>query len=533
MGFDVIAVFNRALVAERENGAAFETENACKVYLDGVLYKETKRNAIEVFGLEPERTYVLKIEEADGSVSEEKVKTKKESFFLDVRYFGAKGDGVHVDTAAIQAAISACPKDGTVYLPAGTYLSGPLFFKSHMSFWVDKGAELLGLMDRADYPILPGVVRHLYDNGREYNLGSWEGNPLNSFASLITAIDAEDLDIFGEGIINGNADQSDWWVNAKVKRVAWRPNLVFLNNSKDVRMMGFTACNSPCWAFHPYYSDHLQFLCLNIQNPYNSPNTDGFDPESCEDVLLLGTMISVGDDCIAIKSGKLYMAMEHYKKTKDIKVRNCLLQKGHGSVTVGSEIAGGVEDVHVTQCIFKETDRGVRIKTRRGRGERSVLDNLVFENIRMDGVPMPVTVNMFYYCDPDGHSPYVQSQEETPVDYRTPRIGTMEIHNINATGAGASFLCAYGLPEAPIKKIVLENITASYRQEAERTPQCPIMMDDFPKLSGRSIYVKNIDTLVVKNVIFTDAADEKPELQNVTKQEVEGLRYLHNPKEML
>ena len=85
--------------------------------------------------------------------------------------------------------------------------------------------------------------------------------------------------------------------------------------------------------------------------------------------------------------------------------------RGHGSVTLGSEAASGVENVRVSKCIFDRTDRGVRIKTRRGRGERSVLDDLVIDDVVMDRVHMPLTVNMFYFCDPDGHSDYVQNQE--------------------------------------------------------------------------------------------------------------------------
>jgi polygalacturonase len=124
------------------------------------------------------------------------------------------------------------------------------------------------------------------------------------------------------------------------------------------------------------------FLNLTIQNPYDSPNTDGFDPESCRNVLLLGTKISVGDDCIAIKSGKYYMAKNHFMRTENVVIRNCDLESGHGSVTVGSEIAGGVTGVKVEQCLFDSTDRGVRIKTRRGRGTRSLLDDICFNHIR-------------------------------------------------------------------------------------------------------------------------------------------------------
>jgi polygalacturonase len=364
------------------------------------------------------------------------------------------------------------------------------------------------------------------DEKSEYNLSSWEGNPLTSFASLVTAIDAENVDIIGPGTIDGNAGNSDWWVNAKVKRVAWRPNTLYLCRCKNVHVQNVRIQNSPCWTVHPYYSDELSFLNLYIYNPSDSPNTDGLDPESCKDVLVLGTTISVGDDCMAIKAGKYYMSLEHHKETDDIRIRNCKFERGHGSVTVGSEAAGGVRNVRVSQCIFDGTDRGLRIKTRRGRGERSVLDDIIFENIDMTGVHMPFTVNMFYFCDPDGHSDYVQNQAMAPVDEMTPSIGTIVGRNINAKGVSACVLCAVGLPERPIGKLLFENIDVSFLPEAERVPERPVMMDNFDEMSGRSIYAKNVENLVLKNMTVRGAADSEPELINVEKNELENLKYI-------
>ena len=115
--------------------------------------------------------------------------------------------------------------------------------------------------------------------------------------------------------MNGNAGNADWWKDAKIKRGAWRPRLVYLCGCENVTLQGIEVCNSPSWTIHPYYSDNINMLALKIRNPDNSPNTDGIDPESCSNVNIIGTDISVGDDCIAIKSGKYYMALKHYKTT--------------------------------------------------------------------------------------------------------------------------------------------------------------------------------------------------------------------------
>jgi polygalacturonase len=277
---------------------------------------------------------------------------------------------------------------------------------------------------------------------------------------------------------------------------------------------------------HPYYCEDISFLNLYINNPSDSPNTDGLDPESCKNVLVLGTVISVGDDCMAIKSGKYYMSLKHHKVTEDVYIRNCRFERGHGSVTVGSEAAGGVRNVRVSKCVFDGTDRGLRIKTRRGRGERSVLDDILFENIIMDGVHMPFTVNMFYFCDPDGHSDYVQNQNPAPVDEMTPSIGTIAGRNIDCKGVSACMLCGVGLPESPIGRLSFENITLKFLPEGERVPERPVMMDNFDEMSGRSIYAKNVRELVLKNVKIAGSADDAPELINVEKADLTDVEYI-------
>lgn len=526
MKFRIVETFNRSVTVELESEAIFEQQDSFFVLINGQKVLESRRNVVTVAGLLPDTEYEISIVakgEAPDSCAQ-KFTTKHESVLLDVKAFGAKGDGVTSDTAAIQAAICSCPADGTVYLPAGKYYSTSLFLKSNMTFWLDEGAVLLGDTDRNHYPMLPGMTRTTDEKG-EYNLSSWEGNPLTSYASLVTAIDAENLDIIGPGTIDGNTQNSDWWVNAKVKRGAWRPNTMYLARCKNVRVQNVTVQNSPCWTIHPYYCDNCSFLNMFIHNPSDSPNTDGLDPESCKDVLVLGTVISVGDDCMAIKSGKYYMSMMHHKVTENVIIRNCKFERGHGSVTVGSEAAGGVKNVRVSQCIFDGTDRGLRIKTRRGRGERSVLDDIVFENIDMNGVHMPFTVNMFYFCDPDGHSDYVQNQNPAPVDEMTPVIGSITGRNINCKGASACILCAFGLPERPIGLLTFENIKASFLPESERIPERPVMMDNFDEMSGRSVFARNVKKLVLKNVEISGSADNEPELIDVEEQELEGVSY--------
>jgi len=525
MKFQIVAVTVRSITVELLNEEIYESQCEYNYYINGKKCLSSGKNVVSIFGLEPDTKYTLRVEKDSFDYEEKDFTTLKESALLDVCKFGAKADGINNDTPAIQAAIYACPANGTVYLAKGTYLCTPLFLKSDINLWIDKGAVILGNTDRNLYPVLPGMTIGT-DEESEYPIGTWEGNPLDAFASLITAIDVENVHIIGEGTVDGNAENSDWWVNVKVKRIAWRPNTIFLARCKDICVQGITVQNSPSWTIHPYYSKGLSFYNLLIQNPSDSPNTDGFDPESCEDVLLLGTKISVGDDCIAIKSGKYYMSRYHYCRTNNINIRNCRLERGHGSVTMGSEVSSGVENVTVSQCIFDETDRGIRIKTRRGRGDTSVLDNLNFERIKMKNVPMPMTVNMFYFCDPDGHCDYVQNQEPMPVDELTPAIGKITVRNVDIEGAGVCVACAYGLPERPISDIVIEDLKASFLPKAEQVPQVPLMMDNFPKLCGKSFMFKNVNNISLKNVEIVGSDDKEPEYINIENVDEHGVKYM-------
>lgn len=501
----------RCAVLEMADGSIYESEQEREIFINGKFYKKTRKVIDSVYGLKPDTEYGIQVK-AGEDYAQVRVKTDYEFVTLNVRDFGAKGDGVSDDTPFIQAAIMSCPKDGRVLIPEGIYSITSLFLKSDLRMELGEGAVLSADTDRRRFPVLPGLIES-YDEREEYNLGTWEGNPLDCFASVITGINVENVEIYGQGIMDGNAGEDNWWHDPKTRRGAFRPRMIFLNSCGHVTVQGIQVQNSPSWNIHPYFSHDLRFLDLTVKNPKNSPNTDGLDPESCKDVEIAGVYFSVGDDCIAVKSGKIYMGSKYKVPSERLLIRQCCMRDGHGSVTLGSEMAGGIRNLTVRDCLFLHTDRGLRIKTRRGRGKDAIIDQILFENICMDHVMTPFVVNSFYYCDPDGFSPYVSSKESLPVDDGTPDIRSLKFRHIKAENCHVAGAYFYGLPEKKIQRVEMEDVRVSYAQEAKA--DIPAMLEGAEPVSRMGIFAANIDTLALKNVMVEGQEGEKIITQHI------------------
>ncbi len=478
---------------EWENNLPYYAENEYTVYLNGEEVLTSNTNVFSIFGLKPDTEYTI-----TTSVNEDVItfKTEKSACVINVRDFNASGDGITDDTVAIQTAINCMPKHAKLFFPKGTYLTSPLCLKSHITLELDKDAVLLGHTDTDKYPVIPGHTQDMI-SGEDIEFGTWEGNSVVMRQGLIFAEYAEDITIIGPGTIDGNAQNSIWWDNPK-SPIA-RPRLLFFNRCENIRVHGIIAQNSASWQLHPYYSKNIDFLDISIFAPKDSPNTDAIDPEACDIVNIIGCKFSVGDDCIAIKSSKIDVAKKYKTPANRHTIRNCIMQFGHGAITLGSEMSGGVTNLTVNRCVFRQTDRGLRIKTRRGRGKYAVIDGVLFENIKMDGVITPIAINMWYNCcDPDRYSEYVWSRDALPVDDRTPYLGEFTFKNMECTGCEAAACYCDGLPERPIKSITFENINFSFAENAR--PANPIMKNFVEPACKMGMYLDNVETLIVKNV---------------------------------
>jgi polygalacturonase len=488
MHLELVAATPRSLTIEIRNGEAFRSPWTHKVLVDGREVRRAHENVIVIADLQPSTHHVVSVD-SNGESAGVEASTLLEIARLDVREFGAVGDGVHDDTAALQTALACCPDGGTVHLPTGSWLSGPLFVKSRTRLELARGAILLGHRDIARWPLLPGTISAADGSGTRV-LGTWEGHPATCHASLVNVIDASDVTIHGEGVIDGNAGFDTWWSRPKTPFAGWRPRALFIAHSRNITIDGISLRNSPSWTLHALRSHDLTISAIGVEAPGDSPNTDGINPESCERVRIIGARVSTGDDCVGIKAGKRNPAGPPPPPSRDILISNSLMENGHGAVVLGSETAGGIYDVLARDCVFVGTDRGFRIKTRRGRGRAAIVDGARLENVFMDNVGTPFVINSFYWCDPDGREPHVGDRNPRAVDEGTPTVRNLSISNVRCERVAHSAVTVLGLPEAPVENISIENFRVRFDPGAK--PGFPDMAEGIEEVRHRGIHLLNV-----------------------------------------
>lgn len=293
---------------------------------------------------------------------------------FDVEAFGAKGDGIAVNSAAFNDACSAAAAagGGTVLVPVGTFVTGAFNLSSGVTLEVQAGATVVGAADLREFPIIPALPSYGVSRDQKQKL---------RHQALVMASDASNIRIVGEGVIDGNGQY--WWDQAKTLE-AGRPRLVELYNCTDVEVAGITLLNSGFWTLHPIYSRRIWIHDINITLPLSAPNGDGIDPDSSQDVLIENCDITAGDDHIAIKSGLDEAGRTVGMPTRNVTVRNNIHRAGYG-ISIGSEVSGGVEDVFVSNVQhLGPSKHGLHLKTAKARG--GFIRNVWYQNITLGEV---------------------------------------------------------------------------------------------------------------------------------------------------
>jgi polygalacturonase len=277
----------------------------------------------------------------------------------NVRNLGAKGDGLAKDTAAFQAALDLCKTGGggTVIVPAGVYLIGSIVISPNTTLQLDRGANLIGSPDIADYPLV--TVR-------------WEGEFREGHRALISSDHAYNVAITGAGSIFGPP------LSVSRLRNPRGPTLIELANGTNVTLTGFSAMYQQLWSIHLLFCKNVTARNLVIRTL--NVNGDGIDVDSCDGVTIERCDINTGDDAIALKSGRGLAAMNLGRPTQNVVIRDCVLVSSiYAGLALGTEMSGGIRNVQIQNCTLSGRQNGIFIKSRDGRG--GYMDNITGTNL--------------------------------------------------------------------------------------------------------------------------------------------------------
>lgn len=462
--------------------------------------------------------------------------------------FGAKADGLTLNTKSITNAIDACNKKGggVVVVPAGFWLTGPIVLKSNVNLHLQKGSLLQFTKDFDQYPLVEG---------------NWEGLPQMRNQSPLSATNATNVAITGYGIVDGNGDAWRMVKKDKLNETQWkklvasggllsddkktwypsektlsgstmknpgeitrdkspefyqsikdflRPDLLVFTSCKNVLLEGITFQNSPAWCLHPLMCENLTVRNVYAKNPWYAQNGDGIDVESCKNVLIEGSTFDVGDDGICIKSGRDEAGRKRGMPTENLICRNNIVYHAHGGFVIGSEMSGGARNLYVENCTFIGTDIGLRFKTTRGRG--GVVENIFVTNVAMKDIVGEAILFDMYYAAVDpiplaGERREPPKVETLPVTEATPVFKNFYVKNIVCNGAEKAIFFR-GLPEMNIKDIVLENITIQANKGLDMTEASNIVLKNvqlFTKDVNPVMNIHNSKNITLNSIKYNNA----------------------------
>jgi DNA sulfur modification protein DndE len=416
------------------------------------------------------------------TINEPKFKQKT----FDVRDFGAKADGLTLNTKPIAEAIEAAGKagGGTVVFPEGIWLTGPIVLVSNVRLHLEKNALLAFSKNRDDYPLVSTT---------------FEGVAAYRGQAPISALRAENIGITGQGVIDGGGDAWRPVKRSKMTESQWkqlvasggqltadgntwypsesalkgslsgsiggdqnktkadfeavkdflRPNMMQITESRNILIEGVTFQNSPAWTLHFVVSEHITIRGVKVKNPWYGQNNDAVDLESSRNVLLEDCVFDTGDDAITLKSGRDEQGRKRGIPTENVIARNMTIYRAHGGFVIGSEMSGGVKNVLITNSTFIGTDIGLRFKTQRGRG--GLVEKVFAQNISMKDIAGDAILFDMYYGGKN------QAAEKVAVTEATPRFQDFFFKDIVIQGAKRGIFVR-GLPEMNVKNVRMENL---------------------------------------------------------------------------
>ena len=403
---------------------------------------------------------------------------------LNVRDFGAAGDGAAKDTAAFQQALDRCAVlgGGEVLVPAGTYLIGAVALRSHTALRLDKDATLQGSPDFADYPVTQ--VR-------------WEGKWIPGRAGLIYAIDASHIAVTGPGKILGNPALGG---RPNRENPLRHPSLIEPIRCTEIRLEDFSTDYRLMWSIHPTDCENIAIRNLTIRS--TGGNGDGIDIDSCRHVRIDGCDIATGDDCISIKSGRGAEAYALLRTSEDIHITNCTFADSiFACIGIGSETSGGIRNVRIERCKFTRAQTfALYIKSRPGRG--AFIEDIIADDLDVSG-----TRGGFLRFNILNSG--IQDQDPVPGDEGIPTIRNFRFSNVRVADCPV-LVDGTGIhPNKPLEGFTLTNVTGT---------------------CAKGIALANIWNADIRDVKVTGYAGPLLGIHNVTGRGLEGAATIDGPK---
>ncbi|HQW84737.1 MAG TPA: glycosyl hydrolase family 28 protein [Ferruginibacter sp.] len=470
---------------------------------------------------------------------------------LNIVNYGAIADGMTLNTIAINKTIEECAKQGggTVLIPNGSYVTGPIILKSNINLHLAKGALVIFSSDFNQYPLVES---------------SFEGVGAARCQSPVVAENLQNIAITGPGIMNGNgyywrplkkeklsasqwkkhqqqyggvltADKKIWYSSEKALKGSLtnnigkitdgktlkdfeevkdflRPNMIRIYQCKNILIEDVTFENSPAWTTHLMMSEHITIKNLKVKNPWYGTNTDALDLESCKNALVEDCNFDTGDDGICIKSGRDAEGRKRAMPTQDIIINNCTVYHSHGGFVVGSEMSGGANNLFVSNCTFIGSDIGLRFKTTRGRG--GVVENVFVNNVNMKDIAAEAILFDMYYMAKDpvvliGEKREPPKVEFLKVDESTPQFQNFYFHDITCNGA-AKGIFVRGIPEMHIKNILINNAILQAYDGIDIQEASDITLDGITMISKNTnpvCYILNSNNINLNNLKYKTGSD--------------------------
>jgi DNA sulfur modification protein DndE len=417
---------------------------------------------------------------------------------FNIVQYGARADGTTLNTSAFAEAINACAKagGGTVVVPPGTWLTGPIGLQSNVRLHVERGALVQFSSRIEDFPLIPGFdgkskrfiitpplfayrAKNIAVTGEGVFDGAGEVWRYTKRAKL-TAAQWKDLVASG-GFVS--PDGKEWWPSresfdaqeflgkmgqsgdaptrndfAHMKEFL-RPDLCRFEECTSILIDGPTFENSPRFHIHPVQCENLIIRDTKVLTEWYAQNGDGIDLSACRNAFVYKTTVNVGDDGLCMKPGTIGKNQTPGPACENIVIADCIVYHAHGGFVIGSESYGGARNISVKNCQFIGTDVGIRCKSLRTRG--GLIEKIWIDGIQMRGIGTEAILFDMYYS---GNAPVDESgkpradRRVEQVNDRTPQFRDFVIRNVVCNGA-ARAVVVKGLPEMPIRNISLENVS--------------------------------------------------------------------------